>query len=165
MLACFLTYRCDLCDQDVHANTLVKSPWPLYPSLSVLSSSRGGNRGQIRCSSSVWKRSSPSENLSGMYQLVVLMERGGCKLSSLDRTWLTWGRNVPHDSGKAQPIEELWEEYFADPFQWWDNRIDKVPPKTACQLMIDSWLVITQVGRIFLAWTRLLLLSQHKYCL
>jgi hypothetical protein len=29
-------------------------------------------------------------------------------------------------SDKAERTEELWEEYFADPSQWWDNRVDKV---------------------------------------
>jgi len=28
--------------------------------------------------------------------------------------------------GEAQTIEEVWEEYFADPLQWWDNRVYKV---------------------------------------
>ena len=35
---------------------------------------------------------------------------------------------VALDSGEAQTIEQLWEEYFADPSQWWDNRVDKVSP-------------------------------------
>jgi hypothetical protein len=29
-------------------------------------------------------------------------------------------------SDRAERTEELWEEYFADPSQWWDNRVDKV---------------------------------------
>ncbi len=45
---------------------------------------------------------------------------------------------IQYDSGKAEPIEELWEEYFADPSQWWDNRLDKVIPKTTSQSVIDS---------------------------
>jgi hypothetical protein len=33
------------------------------------------------------------------------------------------------DSGDdTQTIEELWELYFADASQWWDNRVDKVSP-------------------------------------
>jgi len=30
------------------------------------------------------------------------------------------------DSADTQARGQLWEEYFADPSQWWDNRIDKV---------------------------------------
>jgi hypothetical protein len=46
------------------------------------------------------------------------------------------GENVPDiadavGSGEAQTIERLWEEYFADPSQWWDNRVDKVSPAVA----------------------------------
>jgi hypothetical protein len=33
---------------------------------------------------------------------------------------------VAFASDKAERTEELWEEYFADPSQWWDNRVDKV---------------------------------------
>jgi len=33
---------------------------------------------------------------------------------------------VPVESGDAQAIEQVWEEYFADPLQWWDIRVDKV---------------------------------------
>ena len=29
---------------------------------------------------------------------------------------------------KTQAIEQLWMEYFADPHQWWDNRLQKVSP-------------------------------------
>jgi len=33
---------------------------------------------------------------------------------------------VPFESGEAQAIAHDWEEYFADPSQWWDNRFYKV---------------------------------------
>ncbi len=41
--------------------------------------------------------------------------------------------HVAVDLGEPQSVEELWEdyfweEYFADPTQWWDNRADKVGP-------------------------------------
>jgi len=39
---------------------------------------------------------------------------------------MTYMKYVPVESGEAQTIEQVWEEYFADPLQWWDNRIYKV---------------------------------------
>jgi len=33
---------------------------------------------------------------------------------------------VPVEAGEAQTIEKVWEEYFADPSHWWDNRVHKV---------------------------------------
>jgi hypothetical protein len=36
---------------------------------------------------------------------------------------------VAFDSGEAQTKEQLWKEYFADPSQWWDNRVAKVSPE------------------------------------
>jgi len=30
--------------------------------------------------------------------------------------------------GETRTIEQLWEQHFADPSQWWDNRVDKVSP-------------------------------------
>ncbi|KAG0562950.1 hypothetical protein KC19_9G185500 [Ceratodon purpureus] len=33
--------------------------------------------------------------------------------------------NASVDSADTQASGQLWEEYFADPSQWWDNRIDK----------------------------------------
>jgi hypothetical protein len=43
-----------------------------------------------------------------------------------ERMWLTYMKHVPVESGEAQTIEQVWKEYFADPLQWWDNRVDKV---------------------------------------
>lgn len=54
------------------------------------------------------------------------MERGGCGLSLSERMLLTWMAYVALDLGETELIEELWEEFFADPWQWWDNRFDKV---------------------------------------
>jgi hypothetical protein len=67
-----------------------------------------------------------STNASGMYRMPVFVERSGCCLSLSERMWLTYMKCVPGESGEAQTIEQVWKEYFADPLQWWDNRVDKV---------------------------------------
>ena len=36
--------------------------------------------------------------------------------------------DVAVDPGDSQANEQLWEEYFAGPSEWWDNRARKVPP-------------------------------------
>ncbi|KAG0569542.1 hypothetical protein KC19_6G098400 [Ceratodon purpureus] len=54
---------------------------------------------------------------------------------------------VAVDSADTQTIEQLWEEYFAGPFQWWDNRVNKRNPRspdfkhkvTGKALWIDGW--------------------------
>jgi hypothetical protein len=118
----------DLCDQDACVITLLKPPRLIHPSLLLVSSSHGGrSSGEIRCSSSsLWRRASVSTNASGMYRMPVFVERSGCCLSLSERMWLTFMKCVPVESGEAQTIEQVWKEYFADPLQWWDNRVDKV---------------------------------------
>lgn len=49
---------------------------------------------------------------------------------------------VAFDSGEAQTKEQLWKEYFADPSQWWDNRVAKVSPEVI-QLFDDRKLFMT----------------------
>ncbi|KAG0581800.1 hypothetical protein M758_3G008300 [Ceratodon purpureus] len=52
-----------------------------------------------------------------------------------------------HASGEAQTKEQLWKEYFADPSQWWDNRVAKINPRspdfrhkaTRKALWLDGW--------------------------
>jgi hypothetical protein len=126
-------WRCvgDLCDQDACVITHLKPPRLIHPSLLLVSSSHGGrSSGEIRySSSSFWRRlsvSTNSSNSSGMYRMPVFVERSGCCLSLSERMWLTYMKYVPVESGEAQTIEQVWEEYFADPLQWWDNRVDKV---------------------------------------
>lgn len=39
-------------------------------------------------------------------------------------------------SGKGQGVEQRWEEYFADPSQWWDNsNVDKVSENGVIQVL------------------------------
>ncbi|KAG0598383.1 hypothetical protein M758_12G068300 [Ceratodon purpureus] len=104
--------------QDVRAITLFKSLWPTYPSLSVLwSSYEGRTGGQIRCS----------------------------PLSVRKRS--SRSRNAAVHSGEAQTTEQVWEEYFVDPSQWWDNRVEKKNPRapdfkhkaTGKALWVDGW--------------------------
>jgi len=126
----------DMCDQDAYVITLLKPLWLIHPSLFLISSSYGGrSSGEIRCfSSSVWRRESLCNKASGMYQMPLSLERSGVGLPLPEtmwlrmwlRMWLTSMKYFPLESGKAQMIEQIWEEYFADPSQWWDNRVDKV---------------------------------------
>ena len=45
-----------------------------------------------------------------------------------------------HFADKTQAIEQLWREYFADPHQWWDNRLQKVSPGgRSSQLIMGSY--------------------------
>ena len=45
-----------------------------------------------------------------------------------------------HFADKTQAIEQLWREYFADPHQWWDNRLQKVSPGVVVgQLLMGSY--------------------------
>jgi len=71
-----------------------------------------------------------------MYQMPVLMERSGV-LSVSPRNNVTdiYG-DVPVESGEAQTIEEVWEEYFADPSQWLDYRTYKVSPRLSLGLPV-----------------------------
>jgi hypothetical protein len=130
----------DLCDQDACAITLLKPPRLIHPSLLLVSSSHGGrSSGEIRCSSSsFWRRPSVNTNASGMYRMPVFVERSGCCLSLSERMWLTYMKYVSVESGEAQTIEQVWEEYFADPLQWWDNRVDKVSLRLSLGLPV-SW--------------------------
>jgi len=58
--------------QDICAISVFRSPWPIYPSLSLPLSSHIRGSGPIRCSpfSSVWKRSPSNSNASGELQSV-----------------------------------------------------------------------------------------------
>ncbi|KAJ7231026.1 hypothetical protein O6H91_Y458200 [Diphasiastrum complanatum] len=56
--------------------------------------------------------------------------------------------STPDISGRVVKIEQLWQEFFLDPSQWWDNRLMKKSPKypdfkhksTNEGLWIESWL-------------------------
>ncbi|KAJ7518479.1 hypothetical protein O6H91_21G071200 [Diphasiastrum complanatum] len=56
--------------------------------------------------------------------------------------------STPRGSGRLVRIEELWQEFFSDPSQWWDNRLTKNSPKhpdfkhkrTLEGLWVDGWL-------------------------
>jgi hypothetical protein len=132
----------DLCDQDAFVITLLRPPRLIHPSLLLVSFSHGGrSSGEIRCSSSsssFWRRASVSTNASGMYRMPVFVERSGCCLSLSERMWLTLMKCVPVESGEAQTIEQVWNEYFADPLQWRDNRVDKVSRGLSLGLPV-SW--------------------------
>ncbi|KAJ7540625.1 hypothetical protein O6H91_10G023400 [Diphasiastrum complanatum] len=51
-------------------------------------------------------------------------------------------------SGRLVRMEQLWQEFFSDPSQWWDNRLTKISPKypdfkhktTREGLRVDGWL-------------------------
>lgn len=84
LLSYFLAHSWNLCDQDISAVRLFRSPWHVYPSSSVLLSSHGSSE-QIRCSSysSLWKRLYSSTTASGMCRMLVVMEGGGCSMERL----------------------------------------------------------------------------------
>ncbi|KAJ7517124.1 hypothetical protein O6H91_21G011200 [Diphasiastrum complanatum] len=56
--------------------------------------------------------------------------------------------STPRSSGRLVRIEQLWQEYFSDPSQWWDNRLTKKSPRhpdfkhkrTLEGLWVDGWL-------------------------
>ncbi|KAJ7290856.1 hypothetical protein O6H91_05G071700 [Diphasiastrum complanatum] len=56
--------------------------------------------------------------------------------------------STPRGSGRLVRMEQLWQEFFSDPSQWWDNRLTKKSPKhsdfkhkrTLEGLWVDSWL-------------------------
>ncbi|KAJ7528005.1 hypothetical protein O6H91_16G079900 [Diphasiastrum complanatum] len=37
--------------------------------------------------------------------------------------------STPRGSGRLVRMEQLWQEFFSDPSQWWDNRLTKKTPK------------------------------------
>ncbi|KAJ7527393.1 hypothetical protein O6H91_16G051800 [Diphasiastrum complanatum] len=37
--------------------------------------------------------------------------------------------SAPRGSGRLVRMEQLWQEFFSDPSQWWDNRLTKKTPK------------------------------------
>ncbi|KAJ7568443.1 hypothetical protein O6H91_01G033100 [Diphasiastrum complanatum] len=39
------------------------------------------------------------------------------------------GSSTPEISGRVVRMEQLWQEFFSDPSQWWDNRFIKTSPK------------------------------------
>ncbi|KAJ7540073.1 hypothetical protein O6H91_10G000700 [Diphasiastrum complanatum] len=55
---------------------------------------------------------------------------------------------TPGGSGRLVRMEQLWQEFFSDPSQWWDNRLTKKSPKhpdfkhkrTLEGLWVDGWL-------------------------
>jgi len=60
-------------------------------------------------------------------------------LSHSERMWLTYMKYVPIELGEAQTVEQVWEEYFADPLQWWDNRVYKVSLGLSLGLSVSSY--------------------------
>ncbi|KAJ7540213.1 hypothetical protein O6H91_10G005500 [Diphasiastrum complanatum] len=56
--------------------------------------------------------------------------------------------STPRGSGRLVRMEQLWQGFFSDPSQWWDNRLTKKSPKypdfkhkrTLEGLWVDSWL-------------------------
>jgi len=59
-------------------------------------------------------------------------------------------KHVPVESGEAQTNEQVWEEYFADPLQWWDNRVYKVSRR----LPVGVRKLQKSMRRLFIACTR-----------
>jgi hypothetical protein len=43
--------------------------------------------------------------------------------------------NLLHKSGQEDVVENLWQKFFSDPLQWWDNRSEKVKVN---QLLLNS---------------------------
>jgi len=64
------------------------------------------------------------------------MARNGCCLSPSERRSDIL-KYVPVESGEAQTIEQVWEDYFADPLQWWDKRVYKVYLELSIGLRVD----------------------------
>lgn len=113
------------------SNSFFKSPRLLRPSLIVLWSPHGPNtNGQFGCSSflSVWKRSSSSASASGMCFGAGCENDGFGLFLQCGEMILTWMKCFAVDSSESQTIEQLWEDFFAHPSQWWDNRVGKVSP-------------------------------------
>ncbi|KAJ7540063.1 hypothetical protein O6H91_10G000500 [Diphasiastrum complanatum] len=56
--------------------------------------------------------------------------------------------STPQGSGRLVRMEQLWQEFFSNPSQWWDNRLTKKSPKhpdfkhkrTLEGLWVDGWL-------------------------
>ncbi|GKV20165.1 hypothetical protein SLEP1_g30323 [Rubroshorea leprosula] len=68
------------------------------------------------------------------YKVVVrqlnFVERSSISMSSydLDSNW-TSGKRFGSYGASASSIEELWQAFFANPVEWWDNRKSKRNPK------------------------------------
>lgn len=129
----FRMHSWDLCVQNVWAITVFKSSWPI-PSLFVLLSSRGGSSSRkTKCSSSSdWKRSLQSDcqcfrYISDAHKL--LLKWVDAIFFSRREHWIDMVRCV----GEVGTSEQLWEEYFADPSWWWDNRVHKVHLLPCCR--------------------------------
>ena len=98
-----------VCNQNVCVVTLVKSPRPAYPSLSTLLSSHGERGDGInRCSSSVWKRLSTNANASGIYKILIVMERGGFDLSPLVMSSFNSRKVCPQTMGMNELLMTLY---------------------------------------------------------
>ncbi|KAJ7534652.1 hypothetical protein O6H91_13G104300 [Diphasiastrum complanatum] len=62
--------------------------------------------------------------------------------------------SAPETSGRVVRVERLWQEFFSDPSQWWDNRCIKKSPKypdfkhksTHEGLWIEGWLTPSWVN-------------------
>ncbi|KAJ7528001.1 hypothetical protein O6H91_16G079800 [Diphasiastrum complanatum] len=62
--------------------------------------------------------------------------------------WKPCAFSTPRGSGRLVRMEQLWQEFFSDPSQWWDNRLTKKSPKhpdfkhkrTLEGLWVDGWL-------------------------
>jgi len=52
--------------------------------------------------------------------------------------WMTYMKYLTIESGEVQTAEQDWEEYFADPLQWWDCRFYKVSLGILLRLLV-SW--------------------------
>ncbi|KAJ7569689.1 hypothetical protein O6H91_01G088800 [Diphasiastrum complanatum] len=56
--------------------------------------------------------------------------------------------STPRGSDRLVRMEQLWQEFFSDPWQWWDNRLTKKSPRypdfkhkrTLEGLWVDGWL-------------------------
>ncbi|KAJ7515252.1 hypothetical protein O6H91_22G007900 [Diphasiastrum complanatum] len=56
--------------------------------------------------------------------------------------------STPRGSGRQVRMEQLWQDFFSDPSQWWDNRLTKKSPnypdfkhkRTHEGLWVDGWL-------------------------
>jgi hypothetical protein len=113
------------------SNSCFKSQRLIRPSLLVLWSSHGPNtNGQFGCSSflSVWERSSSSASASGICFGAGCENDGFGLFFQWGEMRLTWMKCFAVDSSESQTIEHLWEDFFAHPSQWWDNRVGKVSP-------------------------------------
>ncbi|KAJ7540196.1 hypothetical protein O6H91_10G005000 [Diphasiastrum complanatum] len=114
---------------------LSSSSAPLTCTTALLLPSRARPRMEVTRKEALWinNRFNPHVRLSVMLQF---QQRKPCSFST------------PRGSGRLVRMEQLWQEFFSEPSQWWDNRLTKKSSKypdfkhkrTLEGLWVDSWL-------------------------